>query len=48
MIELGAGAVVKRTYPDNSIIIGNPARIVANTMEWGKKKYNEKEYHKFW
>ena len=34
---VGTGAVVKGNYPENSIIIGNPARVIANTLEWGEK-----------
>ncbi len=31
---VGAGAVVKGTFPDYSIIVGNPGRVVANTIDW--------------
>ncbi|MCK5536211.1 MAG: acyltransferase [Bacteroidales bacterium] len=35
---IGAGAVVKGTIPDDSIVVGNPSRIVGNTRDWVKKK----------
>ena len=41
---VGAGSVVSGIYPDNSIIIGNPSKIVANTVEWAEKKYIEQKY----
>jgi len=31
---VGAGSVVRGNYPDNSIIVGNPARVVGNTNEY--------------
>lgn len=37
---IGAGAVVKGTIPDDSIVIGNPSSIVGNTREWIEKKIN--------
>lgn len=39
---IGAGAVVKGCIPDNSIVIGNPAKIIGNVDEWlitKSKKY---------
>lgn len=41
---VGAGTVVKGTVPENSIIIGNPARIVSHTDEWAKRKEINKDY----
>lgn len=35
---VGAGAIVRGNFPDNSIITGNPAKITWNSLEWGKKK----------
>lgn len=35
---VGGGAVVRGIIPDNSVVIGNPAKIVANTDEWTKRQ----------
>ncbi|WP_201009128.1 acyltransferase [Paenibacillus glycanilyticus] len=35
---IGTGSVVKGRIPDNSIVIGNPARVVGKTQEWAIKK----------
>lgn len=43
-VIVGACSVVKGKIPDNSIVVGNPARVIANTKEWAEKKYLEKEY----
>ncbi len=45
---VGAGSVVKGTIPDNSIVCGNPASVIANTVEWAahKKKINDFIYNK--
>lgn len=43
-VIIGACSVVKGNIPDDSIVIGNPAKIIANTKEWAEKKYNQKEY----
>lgn len=34
-VIVGAGAVVRGKIPDNSIVIGNPAKVVKDTIEWG-------------
>ena len=34
---IGAGAVVKGEIEDYSIVIGNPARCIKNTSDWGKQ-----------
>lgn len=41
---VGSGSVLGGKYPDNSIIIGNPAIVIAKTDEWAWKKYNEHSY----
>jgi len=41
---IGTGSVVKGEIPDNSIVIGNPAKIVDNTQNWIKKKQLIKDY----
>ncbi len=35
---VGAGAVVKGTYPAESIILGNPAKVIGKTSDWLNKK----------
>lgn len=40
---VGAGAVVKGKFPDDVIIAGNPARVVANTLEWHNRKSRNPE-----
>lgn len=44
---VGAGAVVKGSFKDNSIIVGCPAKVIADSLEWGKRKHNEKRYRYF-
>ncbi len=38
---VGAGSVVRGVVPPNSIVIGNPAVVVGNSLEWGKRKLQE-------
>lgn len=35
---IGAGSVVRGNIPDNSIVQGNPAQIIAKTTEWAIRK----------
>lgn len=41
---IGAGAVVKGNIPENSIVIGNPAKVIGNVDEWAKKQLELKRY----
>ena len=41
---IGAGSVVNGTIPDDSVVIGNPCRVVCKTSEWATKKYVEHNY----
>ena len=36
-VIVGASAVVKGNIPDDSIVVGNPARVIANTREWAQR-----------
>lgn len=41
-VIVGAGSVVRGKIPDNSIVIGNPARVIKKTSEWlEKQKFGE-------
>lgn len=42
---IGAGSVVKGRIPPESIVVGNPAEIVGNTIEWGNKKLLANDYY---
>lgn len=41
---IGTGTVLKGKIPNDSIVIGNPARIVGQTQDWAKKKKNINDY----
>lgn len=41
---IGAGSVVSGIVPENSIVIGNPAKVVKRTDEWASKKFEEAKY----
>ena len=41
---IGAGSVVKGIIPDNSIVIGNPAKVIANTVDWAQNKLKKKDW----
>lgn len=45
-VIIGAGSVVKGTYPNNVVICGNPAKIICSTDEWAKKHYENQDYYK--
>lgn len=41
---IGAGAVVKGIVPANSVVVGNPAQIIAKTNEFGIKHFEKKDF----
>lgn len=41
---IGAGTVIKGHIPENSIVIGNPSKIVANTLEWAEAKVLQNDF----
>ena len=43
-VIVGAGAIVKGTFPDNVVIGGNPAKIICSTEEWAKRHFEIKDY----
>ena len=43
-VIVGAGSVVKGTFPDNVVIAGNPAKVICSTEEWAKKHYELQDF----
>lgn len=43
-VIVGACAVVKGNIPDNSIVIGNPCKVIGNTPDYAKKHFELKDY----
>lgn len=41
---VGACSVVKGVIPDNSIVIGNPAKIIGSTTEWAEKHIKRNDF----
>ncbi|KJS49036.1 MAG: hypothetical protein VR66_10780 [Peptococcaceae bacterium BRH_c23] len=37
-VIVGAGSVVRGKIPTNSMVLGNPAIIIGNTVQWAEKK----------
>lgn len=46
-VIVGGGSVVRGTIPDNSIVMGNPAKIVGKTDQWIDKKIKRENFQKF-
>ena len=43
-VIIGAGAVIKGNIPNNSIVIGNPSKIIGNTQAYAQKHIEAKDY----
>ena len=44
---VAAGTVLPgKEYPENSIIAGNPGKVIGNTIEWAEKKIDEGKFEK--
>lgn len=41
---IGAASVVSGVIPPDSVVIGNPGKVVAKTSEWARKKVEEHRY----
>lgn len=41
---IGAGTVVKGNIPDNSVVIGNSAQIIADIREWAEKRWEAQDF----
>jgi acetyltransferase-like isoleucine patch superfamily enzyme len=37
-VIVAAGSVVRGDIPDDSMVMGNPAEVVGNTLEWGRSR----------
>ena len=45
-VIVGAGSVVKGSFPDNVVIAGNPAKILCSTQEWAQRHIELSDYDK--
>ena len=45
-VIIGAGAVVKGTIPPNSVVVGNPAKIIGSVEDYGRKHFEAGDYIK--
>lgn len=43
-VMIGACSVVKGMIPDDSIVVGNPARVIGSTTEYAKKHFESCDY----
>lgn len=42
---IGAGSVVKGIIPANSVVAGNPAKVIAKTDEWARRHLEARDYY---
>ncbi len=42
---VGAGSVVKGTIPNNSIVVGNPAKVICNTKDWANRHIDKADFN---
>lgn len=43
---IGSGAVVGGVIPENSVVGGNPAKVICKTSEWAQNKYSAHQFVK--
>ena len=43
-VIIGTGATVAKDIPDNSVVVGAPARVIGTFDDYVKKYMNEKQY----
>lgn len=43
-VIVGAGTLVNKDIPDNSVVVGAPAKIIGSFDDFAKKRENEKTY----
>lgn len=43
---VGSGSVVAGTIQTNSVVTGNPAKVICKTTDWAEQKFHEKKYIK--
>ena len=42
---VGSHSVVKGNIPENSIVVGNPGKIIAKTTEWATRHLEQNDYY---
>lgn len=47
-VIIGAGSIVTRDIPDNSVVVGNPARVIGTYDDYVKKVKNQVETYPVW